>query len=250
MIGKALFDLEKVFDVDDYLYFYSESLTEARSDAEVDALVELLAIQPGMQVLDLACGFGRHANRLAQRGCQVTGIDFSPGFLEFARQDAQQRGVQVQYQQADMRAIAYEAMFDRVLLLFTAFGYFDEAGNAAVLANAARALKPGGLLCFDTPNRDSMARGFLPYMVTEKEGNLMIDRSSFDFVQGLWINRRIILRNGKRSERPFAIRLYNLTEMLALLQSVGLMLERAAGGWKGEPVSFESPRLVIIARKP
>lgn len=250
MIGKPLFDLEKVFDVEDYLYFYGESLTEERSDREVQALIELLAIQPGMRVLDLACGFGRHANRLAQFGCRVTGVDFTPGFLEIARQDAQQRGVQVEYRQADMRAIEDDGVFDRALMLFTAFGYFDDAGNAAVLANAARALKPGGLLCFDTPNRDSIARNFQQDMVTEREGNLMIDLHSFDFLYGLWINRRIILRDGERRERPFAIRLYNLTEMVGMLQAAGLVLESAASGWNGEPLSFESRRLVIIARKP
>ena len=50
-----------------------------------------------MEVLDLACGHGRIANRLAQRGAQVTGLDATPLFLEQARRDAAERGVEVDY---------------------------------------------------------------------------------------------------------------------------------------------------------
>lgn len=250
MIGNELFDLEQVFEVDDYLYFYSESLTEERSEAETQALIELLALQPGMRVLDLACGFGRHTNRLAQFGCKMTGVDLSGGFLEIARQDAQRRGMQVEYRQGDMRTIEDQEAFDRVLILFTAFGYFDDQGNAQVIANAARALRPGGLLCFDSPNRDTIARNFLPYYVIEKEGSLMIDRNSFDSERGLQINRRIVIRDGVRRDLPFAVRLYNLQETLALLSGAGLVLERAAGSWSGDPISFDSRRLIIVARKP
>ena len=68
------FDLESVFEVDDYIYFYSEWLTDERSDHEVASLVKLLEMDRPMQVLDLACGFGRHANRLAALGHTVTGL--------------------------------------------------------------------------------------------------------------------------------------------------------------------------------
>ncbi|RPI33021.1 MAG: class I SAM-dependent methyltransferase, partial [Chloroflexota bacterium] len=118
------FDFEAVFEVDDYMYFYSESLTPERTDAEVAALLPLLELDAPMNILDLACGFGRHANRLAALGHRVTGVDLTPGFLEIARKDAQARGVEVDYRQGDMRRIDFENEFDRVLLLFTAFGYF------------------------------------------------------------------------------------------------------------------------------
>lgn len=247
--NQALFDLENVFEVDDYLYFYAEALTNERTDQEVQALVDLLAIQPGMRVLDLACGFGRHANRLAQLGCQVTGVDLMPGFLELARRDAAECGVRAEYRQGDMRALTDEGLYDRVLILFTAFGYFDDAGNLEVLRCAGRALRPGGLLCFDSQNRDAAGINLLPSIVTEKEGNLMIDRNTFDSLTGLWTNRRIVIRDGKRRDRAFTIRFYNPSEIHLLLAQAGLQLERVLGGWDGKPASIESRRMVIIARK-
>ena len=69
------FDLGAVFEVDDYMAVYSDDLTDERSDAEVASLGDLLELDSPMQILDLACGFGRHANRLAALGHSVTGID-------------------------------------------------------------------------------------------------------------------------------------------------------------------------------
>jgi len=70
------FDAEGLFD-DDYLYFFGEVLDE-RGDTETDLIWNLLGLEPGMEVLDLACGHGRISNRLAALGCRVTGCSPSP----------------------------------------------------------------------------------------------------------------------------------------------------------------------------
>jgi SAM-dependent methyltransferase len=79
-----------------------------------------------MEVLDLACGHGRIANRLAARGARVTGLDATPLFLDLARRDANARGVDVDYLEGDMRTLPWTGRFDRVVNWFTAFGYFDD----------------------------------------------------------------------------------------------------------------------------
>ncbi len=56
--------------------------------AEVDALVEVLGLEPGMRVLDVGCGPGRHVHELARRGIMAHGIDLSPAFVELATVDA------------------------------------------------------------------------------------------------------------------------------------------------------------------
>lgn len=77
------FDFEDVFDAD-YLFFY-ETLLAGVTDADVDAIWRLLELEPDIEVLDLACGHGRIANRLAERGARVTGLDATPLFIERAR---------------------------------------------------------------------------------------------------------------------------------------------------------------------
>ncbi|MEW5868736.1 MAG: class I SAM-dependent methyltransferase [Chloroflexota bacterium] len=251
----AAFDAEATFEVEDYMYFYSDMLKEASTERQLAFLVDALDLHAPpelpvpLRILDLACGFGRHANRLAAMGHQVVGVDLMEGFLQLARQDAQARGVTVDYRQGDMRQIDFEQEFDRVLLMFTAFGYFSDEENALVLSKVARALKPGGLFVMDIHNRDMFLKDFLPEHVTEKEGNLMIDRITFDSLTGRLHNRRIVIRNGVRKDKPYSVRMYNPSEIKALLETSGLQIQQFCSDWEGNPISTESRRMIIIARK-
>lgn len=248
-LDQLSFDLDSVFEVDDYMYFYSDMLTPERTQQQLDFLVRELELHDPQTILDLACGFGRHANPLAALGHRVIGVDLTPGFLEIAEREAKGLGVQVDYRQEDMRLLDASEEFDRVLLLFTAFGYFEDDENLRVLQNIARALKPAGMLIFDIQNRDAFLKDFLPFHVSEKEGNLMIDRHTFDSLTGRLHNQRIVIRDGMRRDKPFFVRLYNPSEIQALLSEAGLEMTRIFGGWDGSPISSDSRRMVIIAKK-
>jgi len=247
--NRPLFDLESVFDVDDYLFAYQDELTDERTDAEVAALAQWLELDAPLKILDLACGFGRHTNRLAALGHSLTGVDYMPGFLEMARQEADRMDVRVEYRQGDMRQIDFQDTFDRVLLFFTGFGYFEDRENEQVVRNMARALKPGGLLLFDTLNRDTVLKNLHPADVLEKNGGLLINRFSFDPITGRLHNRRIVIRDGVRKDRPYAVRMYNATEIHALLEQAGL-IDYQILGEDSQPITERSRRMIIIARKP
>jgi SAM-dependent methyltransferase len=245
------FDLDTVFEVDDYMAVYRDDLTDERSDAEVDAWAELLELDSSptkMRILDLACGFGRHANRMAALGHSVVGVDLVPGFLEIARERAEEMGVRVDYRQGDMRQLDFVEEFDRVLLLFTSFGYFDDEGNVRVMENMARALKPDGLLGFDIPNRDAVTKDVPSMHVIDRDGDLTINRLSFDVLSGRFHNRRILIRDGVRKDKPFSIRLYNATEIRDLLERASLEVYKMVD-YGGQPLSADSRGIMVVARK-
>jgi len=122
--NNLIFDFEAVFEPDDYLYFYKDVITVERTKKEIEFLVKELELDKPMKILDLACGHGRHANRLAELGHSVTGVDITLGFLEIAKRETKEKGVDIEYIQGDIREISFMEEFDRVLLLFTSFGYF------------------------------------------------------------------------------------------------------------------------------
>ena len=119
------------------------------TEQEVAFLVDALGIEPGMRVLDVGCGPGRHAHALAERGMEVVGIDISRRFVDLATA-ADVRGAT--FVRADARALAYDASFDVAISLCQgAFGLTGGPGapldgDGAVLAGMARALRPGGRL--------------------------------------------------------------------------------------------------------
>lgn len=244
------FDFISVFDVEDYLYFYDDMLTPERTREEVDFLVRELNLDKTSSILDLACGFGRHSNQLAALGHHVTGVDRSQGFLDIARKSADILKVSVTYIQEDMRRIAFEEKFERVLLLFTSFGYFSDEENLLVLQNISRALKPGGLFLLDSHNRDLILKDTNPFWVTEKGKDLMIDRLNFDTEFGRQYNQRIVFRNGVRKDKPFSVRIYNPQEIKDLLMKAGMQLDRLYGGFDSQPLTSKSRRMLVIARKP
>jgi SAM-dependent methyltransferase len=172
-----------------------------------------------------------------------------PGFLELARRDAEARGVQVDYRQGDMRHLEFEAEFERVMMLFTSFGYFEDEDNFHVLENVARALTPEGLFILDVPNRDMAMKNIHPVNFTEKNGDLMIDRVSFDTLTGRLHNRRIVIRNGVRKDKPFFVRLFNPTELRDWLLLAGMDIAQMYGGYDVSPISEDSRRMIVVAKR-
>lgn len=241
------FDFPGTFG-DDYLYFYEQLLTPERSDAEAGFVWTLLEITEGMDVLDLACGHGRIANRLAERGARVVGLDATRSFLDAARADATQRGVAVEYVHGDMRAIPWVERFDRIVNWFTAFGYFDDEGNREVLRSALAALKPGGRLLIEMGNRDAVLRNFAKDLVLEREGNFLVDRHAFDAQTGRVSAERIIIRDGEVRRTRYFVRSFTFPELRDWLLDAGF--SRVDGyGKEGEPFSLDSRRMIVVATK-
>ena len=212
-------------------------------------MVRELGLSTPKRILDLACGYGRHSNSLAKLGHRVTGVDIIQGFLDKARRDAGGINGNVRYLKGDMREIKFGEEFDAVLLLFTSFGYFNDEDNFKVIENVAKALKPDGFFCFNTLNRDAILKGFLPYIVMEKGNDLMIDRNTFDPITGKLYDKRIVIRNGKRKDKPFFVRLYNPTEIGKLLKRAGLTVYKLYDGWSSDLLTSESRNMMVIAKK-
>jgi SAM-dependent methyltransferase len=98
----------------------------------------LLDELPPGRALDAACGTGRHAAHLAERGHEVTGVDASPEMLELARA----RVPQARFRDGDLRALPVDdAEFDLVVCAL-ALGHCEDLD--APVAELARAVRPGG----------------------------------------------------------------------------------------------------------
>ncbi|HET9675249.1 MAG TPA: methyltransferase domain-containing protein [Gaiellaceae bacterium] len=239
---------EELFD-EDYLYFYEDVLSDERSDLAVDLVWRLLELEPGMEVLDLACGHGRIANRLAERGARVTGLDATPLFLERARADAERLGVDVEYVEGDMRELPWESRFDRIVNWFTAFGYFDDdEEDRRVLRAAHRALRPGGRLLIENNNLAELLGRWQPWVAVERDGDFTLDRSVFDPVSGRARTERVIVRDGRTRRTSFSVRMFVAVELRAWLRDAGFSSVESYDG-DGEPLTAQGRRMITIARR-
>ncbi|MDE2141895.1 MAG: bifunctional 2-polyprenyl-6-hydroxyphenol methylase/3-demethylubiquinol 3-O-methyltransferase UbiG [Elusimicrobia bacterium] len=132
---------------------HAVALLRAETPARLAYILDALrsdGLRPGARVLDVGCGGGLIANPLAEAGFRVKGIDRSVPSLETARAHADPESGAV-YEAGDALALAEpDGGYDAVLMM-DLLEHLDEPARA--VAEAARVLRPGGLLFFHTFNR-------------------------------------------------------------------------------------------------
>jgi SAM-dependent methyltransferase len=104
--------------------------------------VDRAGIEPGMDVLDVACGTGNATIPAAKLAARVTGIDFAPALLEIARECGADAMVEVDWVQGDAQSLPFEdASFDRVMSIF---GHMFAADHKSTADEMRRVCRPGG----------------------------------------------------------------------------------------------------------
>jgi ubiquinone/menaquinone biosynthesis C-methylase UbiE len=109
---------------------------------------EVLKNQPG-KFLDLGCGPGLYASRLARLGYQVTGIDYSPASIAYAQDTTQKENLACNYIHADLREANFGENYDAAMLIFGEFNIFRPTDIRQILRKTRTALKPGGILVLE-----------------------------------------------------------------------------------------------------
>ena len=235
---------------DDYLRLYQ--FPAERTDPEVAFLRDVLTdAVPGGRVLDLGCGQGRHAVPLAQAGFRVTGLDFQANLLRAARARAHDAAVALSLVRGDMRRLPFAGAFDAVLCIFTAFGYFADVENARVLHEVARALRPGGWFVLDVANRDALIRHAQAASdKTLPDGTQVTATWTWDVAAGRYTHRQWLRgTDGRETALAHSVRVYTCTELTMLLEAAGFRVVQRHGGFRGEALTLDAPRLITIAQR-
>jgi ubiquinone/menaquinone biosynthesis C-methylase UbiE len=229
---------------EDYLYFYDDAvISTERDDREADLVWDVLALAPGAEVLDLACGHGRIANRLADRGADVTGLDRDPYFLEVARS----AGSTAEFLEGDMRDLPWdEPRFDAVVLWFTAFGYFDEQTNADLLCGIRRVLRDTGRLAVELNHLPRILATFQRQAWIRHDDDVALDEYEFVPDRSVMKTKRTYVRGGTVREIEYDVRMYMPAELRELLLAAGFSRVELFGG-DGQPLTADARRLIAVA---
>jgi SAM-dependent methyltransferase len=107
-----------------------------------ETLVERAQIEPGMDVLDVACGTGNATIPAAKLAARVTGLDFAPALLTIAREYGADSMVEVDWIEGDAQALPFEdASFDRVI---SCFGHMFAPDQKRTADEMRRVCRPDG----------------------------------------------------------------------------------------------------------
>ena len=226
--------------------------------AQIDWLWAQLDLRPGSRVLDLTCGPGLYAVPMAQRGAIVTGVDFGPASIAYARQLAAEAGVadRCAFIEADVRDYEPEpGAFDAVLFLYGQLAVFPRDEASALLRKTAAALRPGGRLCVELLDPARVDKKDSSWWFTDDKG-LWGDRPFLHLGERRWnaaertsVERYYILHleTGKTDEIILCDQTYGVEEMAGLMRAAGFGNVESYADWAGLPLYDAAEWVVYIA---
>jgi SAM-dependent methyltransferase len=235
---------------DHHASHYMEESFVTATLAEVDFLIEHLHLVPGMRVLDVGCGTGRHAVELSKRGYRVTGVDISNGMLAEARKAAVGAGVTVEWVRSPAQDFVASSPFDAAysvcegaLSLLSLEDTFDR--DVQVFARIFAALKPGAPALFTVLNGMRIIRAY---------SDTDICSGSFDPFNMVENGRMEIDTPSGKQSIPTRERAYIPTELRLMLRQVGFQVDVISGGtagnWRLDPLFLDEMEIMVIARRP
>jgi SAM-dependent methyltransferase len=239
---------DDLFVTEEWRYVHRHWWSEEQTEREADAVMTLLALAPGMHLLDVPCGEGRHAVALGRRGLSVAGIDLSAPLLEQAR-DKVAAGMDVSFQRADMRDIAERERFDAAITMWGSFGYFDDEGNLTFARAVHQALKPGGRWLIDTHVLESLMPRYQERSWHQVADAHVLERRRYDDRLGRIDAEWTFIVAGRETRHQLSLRIYSMPELRRLLAQAGFVAADAYGSLAGDAFAPRAPRAYVVARR-
>lgn len=223
--------------------------------ATVAFLRDHLGLDAGKTLFDQCCGIGSLAVPLARAGIRIVGVDQCASYIARARGEANQSGLPCDFHHADAFTFVPNQPMDAAVNWGTSFGNADDERNREMLLRAFQTLRPGGRFALDYQHVPRVLRTFQPCLLhrltREGEETIILRESELDLPQGTLRQRWMLLfSDGRRLLRQSVVRLYLPAELAAMVRACGFEEITFHGGVRGEALSLDSPRCILVARRP
>jgi len=211
------------------------------------------------RVLDLGCGPGLYASRLARLGHTCRGIDFSPASLAYAREQAEREGLACDYVEADIRLADFGSGHDLAMLIYGEFNVFRPEDAAHILTKAWAALAPGGRLLLEPHTFEAVRQiGVRGSSWTAAVAGLFSPTPHLCLEEHFWhaeprvaINRWYIVEaaSGQVTRYADSMQAYTDAEYVALLETCGFEEISFHPSLSGSADDRQPELLALTARK-
>ena len=228
-----------------------------RKPRSVDKTLEFIlrfCNRPIMEILDLGCGPGIYSEKLALKGHQVTGIDFSGNSIAYANDHAIEKNLDIKYLCQSYLDLNFENCFDLVFIIYTDLGVLIPKERAQLLENIHKALKPGGIFVFDVINERNRDKKFQEYMTWKiEDGGFWMGKPYLELSKGIhypekkvFLNQHTIISEDDQFKTyRFWTHYFNANDLIPLLIDIGFEnieffdhVLPEDGIWNGDNVTF------------
>lgn len=236
---------ETWFDSPFYHILYQHR-DEEEAEQFMDKLLLYLKLAGKEQVLDVACGKGRHAVYLAEKGLNVTGIDLSWKNIGHALHQEKEN---LSFFQHDMRNLFYVNYFDAVFNLFTSFGYFESnKENMKAIHSMSVSLKTGGKLVIDFFNAEKISKELVAHKYVTREGVMFLVKKNFR--DNVVLKKIYFQDHGREYEFEERVQALRLSDFQNYFERNQLKIRDVFGDYQLNPFDEKnSERMIIVGEK-
>ena len=223
----------------------------------VDWLIATLALQRGNAVLDLGCGPGLYAARLAEQGLRVTGVDYSRRSIAYAQEYGRQHNLAIDYRYQNYLTLEDESQYDAALLIYGDFCPLSPAQRSKLLSNVHRALKPGGHFVLDvtTPTHRRVRGSKNSWYAAEtgfwKPGPHLVLEEGFDYPeQSIFLDQAIVIEeSGQVSVYRNWFQDFTRETIIKELTEAGYIVQSVWSDLAGAPITGDTMWIGLVAQK-
>jgi SAM-dependent methyltransferase len=211
------------------------------------------------RILDLGCGPGLYTNRLARLGHRCVGIDFSPASIDYAREQAEEAGLECTYIHQDIRTADYGDGYGLVTSIFGELNVFRPREVRSILEKACRALSPGGFLLLEPHTFEAVVQlGKQPPSWYSAEKGLFSEEPHLSLQENFWdtndkvaITRYYIIdaATGKVARHSASMQAYTDEEYRFLLTECGFDKAAFFSSLEGRTGNPEGNLMAILSQK-
>jgi 2-polyprenyl-3-methyl-5-hydroxy-6-metoxy-1,4-benzoquinol methylase len=234
-----------------YKEIWRQIFPEKTTQAETDFILEEGGLQKGNLVLDIMCGYGRHALELARRGIKVTAVDNLPEYTDEIKEKAALENLDIECICADVQEFQAGKQFDAVICMGNSLQFFDEENTLALLSNIASNLKPGGKLFINTWSLAEIVMKQGKEKSWSRFNDLLLLVESKFLLRPARIETTsiIITDNGDREEKNAVDYIFSIAELESMLNKSGFQLKEVYSIPGKKQFTPGEPRAYIVAVK-
>lgn len=231
----------------------------SRRPVAIDALVGWVDGRFGLagkRVLDLGCGPGLYAERLARRGAVVTGVDFSEVSIDHARASAAASGLPIHYMLGDYHADRLPGPADLAILIYGDYCAMSADQRHVLLGKVRQSLAPAGQFVFDVYSRGQFAALAEPLEFGRRlmggfwaEGDYFGFRKSFRYeAEHIGLDRYLIVSPVRRFEVFNWMQYFDPSGIAAELGAAGFAVDACLDIGTGAPWVATAAPFAVVAR--
>ncbi len=245
------FNINNNFFKGSYQHAWKQIIPMGLTEAEVDFIQDVGELEKDSKVLDLMCGYGRHALELARRGQKVTAVDNLLEYTEEIRNVALKEQIPVEVYQDDILHYAVKGEYNTAILMGNSFAFFKRVEAVSLLQKVAAHLKKGGVLIINSWMIAEIAMKYFREKDWHFAGDykVVLDYRFCFYPTRIESEHTIISGNGTVEIKNAIDYIYSLAEIEDMFQVAGLHTRNLFSTPRKRIFNFGDSRIYIVAEK-